>query len=253
MSSFKAAIDASILKPEELPLIHTSLSEHLPSFAASGAVTPTPCPILKESLVYLFYGRPAYRSSKGTKAGEPIALCPVCFVFKPRTASREIRFLHPCDTGAVSCDFLMPELSHDDLADLSLGPAIETARKAVGLLFETNSNYFHGKAIEQKALTPGSLQDRFYQLLRRDGPADFDDRKSAIEVAVNQPILLAGQLDFVVLPNAFLEDAAVRDTIINVWNCDPVGYPTFKGSAPAEYYSVVRNEVAKRFKDATRV
>src|SRR4051812_10235054 len=118
MSSFKAAIDASILKPEELPLIHTSLSENLPSFAAAGAVTPTLCPILKESLVYLFYGRPAYRSPKGTKAGEPIALCPVCFVFKPRTASREIRFLHPCDTGAVSYDFLMPELSHDDLAGL---------------------------------------------------------------------------------------------------------------------------------------
>ena len=87
----------------------------------------------------------------------------------------------------------------------------------------------------------------------RDGPVDYDDRKSAIEVQVNQAIALRDQLLFVVLPNEFLEEAAIRDAIINVWNCDPVMYPTFKGDAPASYYSVVRQKVKDRFKEATRI
>jgi len=64
---------------------------------------------------------------------------------------------------------------------------------------------------------------------------------------------LENELLFVVLPGEFLEDKAIRDAIINKWNCDPVTYPTFRGSAPAEYYSVVRNIVTERFEKATRI
>jgi hypothetical protein len=57
----------------------------------------------------------------------------------------------------------------------------------------------------------------------------------------------------VVLPGEFLQDDNVRDAILNVWNCDPVTYPTFHGAAPAEYYAVVRQEIWKRFAEATRI
>jgi hypothetical protein len=58
---------------------------------------------------------------------------------------------------------------------------------------------------------------------------------------------------FVVLPREFFEVEAIRDAIINVWNCDSVTYATFRGSAPAEYYAVVRQEVTRRFEEATRI
>jgi hypothetical protein len=97
------------------------------------------------------------------------------------------------------------------------------------------------------------MEARFYELLMRAGPVDYDDRKSAIEVQVNQTITLRDQLLFVVLPREFLEEAAIRDAIINVWNCDPVVYTTFRGDAPASYYSVVREKVRERFVEATRL
>src|SRR6267143_5092924 len=79
-------------------------------------------------------------------------------------------------------------------------------------------------------------------LLMRTGLVDYDDRKSAIEVQVNQTITLRDQLLFVVLPKEFLEETAIRDAIINVWNCDPVIYATFQGDTPASYYAVVREK-----------
>jgi hypothetical protein len=55
---------------DELPLIHTSLSEHLKSFASSHALQPSHCTVFDESLIYLFYGRPAYRSNRGSNYGD---------------------------------------------------------------------------------------------------------------------------------------------------------------------------------------
>jgi hypothetical protein len=83
--------------------------------------------------------------------------------------------------------------------------------------------------------------------LLRPGPFDYDDRKSAIEVQVAKTISLKDQLMFVVLPREFLEDTYVKEAIYKTWNCDAIDYPTFEGDKPRSYYSVVRNEVAKRF------
>ncbi len=110
------------------------------------------------------------------------------------------------------------------IAQLALDPQIDSARRLVSLMFERNSDYFVGKVMKASAFTPGSVGARFHALLMRDGPVDYDDRKSAVEVQVNHAIALRDQLLFVVLPNEFLEEAAIRDAIINVWNCDPVVY-----------------------------
>ena len=72
--------------------------------------------VFHESLVYLFYGRLAYRSNRGSMEGEPIVLCPVCFVFKPRTVSQVVHRVYPCDTGAVAADRFHPEILASDLA-----------------------------------------------------------------------------------------------------------------------------------------
>ena len=253
MISFRTVVTSHPGLTEELPLIHTSRCEFLSNIAATHSLEPQPCGVFHESLIYMFYGRPAYRSSRSGMAGEPIALCPVCFVFKPRTVSQVVHRMYPCDTGAVAADRFNPEIRASDLAQLALDPQIDSARRLVSLLFERNRDYFVGKVVQARAFTPGSVEARFYALLVRDGPVGYDDRKSAIEVQVNQAIPLREQLLFVVLPREFLEEAAIRDAIINVWNCDPVLYATFMGDAPASYYSVVRQKVMDRFVEATRI
>ena len=123
----------------------------------------------------------------------------------------------------------------------------------VSLFFDNNSKYFLGRIIAGKTFPAGQIETRFYDLQNQAGPAGFDDRKSAIELQLDHPTTLKDQLLFVVLPRDFLEDPAIRRAILFDWNCDPIGYPTFAGSAPTEYYAVVREQVAKRFVDATRI
>ncbi len=253
MTSFKTLVAQHGVMADELPLIHTSLCEHLCAITTTHAIEPRPCDVFKESLVYLFYGRPAYRSSRGIKNGEAIALCPVCFVFKPRTVSCSLRRIFPCDTGAVAGDLFAPDITSVDLGELEIDSQVENARRAVSLFFEQNSNYFAGRVAAGRVFPAGSVEARFYALLKRPGPVGYDDRKSAIEAQVNHAIALKNQLLFVVLPREFLEIAAIRHAIINEWNCDPIPYPTFQGDAPAAYYSVVRQKVTERFTEATRI
>src|SRR5947208_11667915 len=99
---------------------------------------------------------------------------------------------------------LPSEILASDLAQLALEPQIESARRLVSLLFERNSDYFVGKVVQTHAFTLGSVGACFHALLMRAGPVDYDDRKSAIEVQVNQTIALRDQLLFVVLQKEFL-------------------------------------------------
>lgn len=252
MSSMKDILGGVGVLPPELPTIHTSRCEHLAAIIAARAISPRHCKVFNESLVYLFYGRPAYRSKQGT-TGDGNHLCPICFVFRPRTVAISPRRVFPCDTGAVFEDRFDPHLHPTDLMDLELDATIQSAQKLVATLFDTNGKYFVGSVKDGMSFTSGTIADRFYGLLCHTGPAGFDDRKSAIEVQISQPASLINQLLFVVLPREYLEDMAIRNTILHEWNCDPVPYPTFHGASPTEYYSVVRNEIARRFNDSTRI
>lgn len=238
---------------EELPLVHTTRSEFLQSLTTSHEITPRPCPVFQENLVYLFYGRPAYRSSKGQQPGEAFALCPVCLVFKPHSMSQRAARIFPLDTGAVHGNRFAPHLTPLDLSHLELEPRIESARRLVPLFFRTNQNYFFGKAVESLNLVNGTTASRFHQLLLTRGPAGFDDRKSAVEVQFRDPVSLRDHLSFVVLPLEFLDNPQIRKTILEDWKCDPEPYRTTQGTSPAEYYPIVRRAIEERYQRATRI
>lgn len=245
-------ISSHPLVAEELPLIHTSRCEFLPEIVGDRALQPRHCDVFSQSLIYLFYGRPAYRSTRGARSGDPMVLCPVCFVFKPQSIP-VFKDVYACDTGAVANGIFEPDIHPSDLPSLKLPPQIESARRCVDLLFGGNRQYFFGTVATGKTFDPDGVASRFYSLQLKAGPSNYDDRKGTIEVQVAQPAPLAGSLLFVVLPREFLDDPAIREALLVDWNCDPIPYPTFRGSAPQEYYSVVRNEVTRRFEGATRI
>ena len=246
MTMFKTIVQGHTGMEAELPLIHTSRCEFLPRFTTGHTIEARHCDVFAESLIYLFYGRPAYRSENGKGYGEAICLCPICFVFKPNTVSKSVHRVFPCDSGAVDESKFEPDIHPSDLGDLELQPTIESAQRLVNLVFSTNRNYFYGQVELQSAFVNGTLIKRYCDLLERPGPVSFDDRRSAIEIQANQAISLKDQLMFVVVPREILEDKSIRQTISRVWKCDIIEYPTFNGDAPTAYYSVVRHEVAKR-------
>lgn len=181
-----------------------------------------------------------------------VQLYPICFVFKPQVLGANVRRVLPCDSGAVSNNIYDPILQPSDLPNLELDPNILSARRAVSLFFQSNTDYFVGKVSTFLSFPPDSLQARFCDLARGvSGPAD--DRRSAIEVQSSEKILLRDKLMFVVLPQEFFEEKDVRYTILNVWNCDAERYSTISSTRPTEYYGVIRHIVENRLRAAGRL
>ncbi len=246
MSSLESIIQFHSTQCEELPLVHSTRCEFLYDIAISGTLAPRSCSVFHRSLVYLFYGRPAYRSSKGSAAGAPQTLCPVCFVFKPNSKTIKTRLIYPCDTGALASGLFEPDLTVADLKDLVVGKGIGDARRLVNLVFGTNKNYLLGQPLPTNVFSKSLVGHKYYELITRTGPQKFDDRRSAIEIQTEVPISLDDELLYVVLPRELLQDRFIRETILTKWRCDPEPYDLFVGSSPAEYYSVIRKIVIDR-------
>ena len=246
MTSLREMVAAQPLTQPELPLVHTTRCRFLEAFVLSQRIEPRPCNRFSEDLIYFFYGRPAYRLPDGLKPGEPIELCPLCFVFKPATIHpKDIRRVFPCDTGAIRDGLFSPDFAWADHHELVLDPSIESARKFVQLCFQGNTSYYYGRLKPAISPAPGSTLDRYFTLVRRAPTTGADDRRSAIEVQVKSAVYLTGRLLFIALPREFFEEPPIRNAIQKQWKCEAIPYPTFYGDAPTEYHSVVRDRVTQ--------
>ncbi len=253
MATLKQILDAEKKMAKELPLAHTTRCEWLNSFVKKPQIDPRQCPEFKEDLIYLFYGHPAYRSTKGNTPNEGIHLCPVCFVFKPGTVSTKVHRIFPCDTGALKHGVYKPKkktkkkgkpkLSWRDRHELELAPDIASARKHVAHFFGANQNYFAGE-ISSHAKKPGSgAAKRWYEVVVDQRATEADERKFAIEVQVNQRVQLKGNLKCVVLPREFMEEDSVAQALKS-WNCDVRPYGINHAARPSDGYPLIVDRVS---------
>jgi hypothetical protein len=221
---------------EELPLVHSTRCEKFLEIAKTRSLAPQPCPVFNEPLLYLFYGRPAYRSKVGTKPSTDIAYCPVCFVFKPYTISAEVIRVFPFDSGASKGGLFEPQVARADTDNFQLSTTLESARRAASLFFDTNQNFFIGEPRRGLIIPPTEEEAlRYYGLISHDGEDDYDDRRSAIEVQASTAISLRDILLAVILPLSFLQDADVKKVVVQEWRTYPITYSTVRGTIPRDY------------------
>lgn len=256
MSTLSKIVTAETIAAEELPLVHTTRCEILPHIVASHELrSVTPCDVFHEHLIYFFYGRPAYRHALGSEPSGNLDLCPVCFVFKPHTIGRWAKRVFACDSGAIHKGYFEDHLFPPDRDEMQLDTTLDSARKLVPLVFGDNSRYFLGKAkaAMPASFTPGTPAARFHALLTATGAIAGDDRRSAIEVQMDSPVALDHQLLCVVLPKEMLDQPNVRETILQVWQTDPIYYETYQGAPPLEYTATIRDALRRRFQEGGRL
>jgi hypothetical protein len=246
--SLRSAASRGQLILTEMPLVHTSQCTFMVDIARSGRIEPRPCNVFGEPIAYLFYGRPAYRSRSGGTSGEPIQLCPITFILKPGALNHVHLRIYPCDTGALHTGTFDPYLTKDDRESLGLGESIEEARRYVKVFFGSNGQYFLGKVRPSIAAVLDDAGTRFIKLLRATGASRFDDRKSVVEVQTTDPVPLKDKLLCVVLPRDMLRDRLIGKVVGRKWGCRIEDYSVVSGSAPAEYYAVVRAATERLYK-----
>jgi len=224
--------------PNQLPLAHTCDGYSFDGILQDNKILAKQCNNFNgEKLIYMFYGRPAYRTHKTLKATKNPAFFPVCLIFSGDSI-KKIKRIVPFDSGAF-CINLLKEYVYPDMSidKFVLDPSIDMAQKVVGNFFETNKNYYDCKP--RKVLLPNlEFEAVCYQnIITAEENAEFDDRVSTIEVQVGKNLNLSSSLiEFIILPVTFLEEEKVRNAI-KKWNAKFDTYFTHRGSI-AEYMGI---------------
>ena len=241
-SAFAKSLDGSAPAEPELPLIHTTTSRRLATIAESGILSPRPCAIFREPILYLFYGRPSYRDATSLPQRD-INFCPVCFIFRPETVSKNLARIYPFDTGASVDEMYKPEINPDEALEKYVLPStILSAQKVIEKFFDTNQQYILVNPKESIAFaTNDETSKKYFKLITFGGSSECDDRKSAIECQSLAAINLNTDLMAIIMPLPFLDDHRIRTALLKDWRAHPLTYVTYNGTRPSEYNIKVRD------------
>lgn len=195
---------------QQLPMTHLTDAYHLRSIAEAGSLNPTHCRVFDEPLLYLFYGRPAYRVAAQVESNGLEAYYPICFVL--RSSARRAKRIYPFDSGAFHhgrfAEFVHRDMIKEDF-ELDVDPTMPG--RLMNLFWSDPRGYFDNRGARDTALDPFDFEAKSYaELIRAKANGPFDERHSAIEVQMAEPMLLAGNLSAVILPSNFASDAVRR-------------------------------------------
>ena len=229
--------------PDELPLVHSSRCEWASSLAGTPELQPRRCSVYGEDLLYLFYGRPAYRIKD--RGFHEIAYCPICFILKLNRYSLSHKRVLPIDSGGVTDGRFSPHIDSVQRDSLELDASVDSAQKLVEVVYKDNRSYLKGvcQPLTEFADASDDLVKQYVNMLHDVEVSRADDRRSAVEFQTTTRVSLQNDLQAVVLPEALLDEYGLRQAILKEWNALPITYPTFNATSPSEYTGVIRDRV----------
>ena len=227
-----------------LPLTHTTSLYNFRSIIKSNAeskmLETSKCDVFEnEKLLYLFYGRPAYKKkSTGLTVSSGDPRLPVCFLLKP-DLKKQYKRIFPFDSGHFKdSETLHKHMDeHMDIMDFYLGSDLEVARNFVATFFNSNFDYYRGRV-----RTDLSFEDNmefevkaYYNAIGEKVKKKEDHRLQTLEVSLEEHLLIGpGNIDAVVLPSDELR-GDVEKMIIDNWKATPLPYYPIDNTDPTDY------------------
>lgn len=251
MNAFDDFVNQHSWQCPEMPLVHTTKLKNLGGILGSHKLTKANCPHFGRSLIYMFYGRPAYRpKDEGNLPDSDFSICPITFIFKPARISGKAKRMFPHDTGAALNGLFAPTITAAEALNYEIQASIASLRKYVSRIFASNECYFLGKPDPALGLLEieGSV-GKFLSLMQTLGATSVDDRKYTAELHIEEDIPLRDILLAVVLPTAFLDKEEVRNAVIYEWGAIPITYDTYTGGIPQAYYQTVKQKVLDFYRE----
>jgi hypothetical protein len=158
-----------------------------------------------EPLLYLFYGRPAYRVNSQRLSSAIDAYAPVCLVLRPDCVASPKR-IFPFDSGAFHGERFVEAMHRKMLLeDFALDPDLQGPLKLIGLFFGNHDRYYRNVPFQDVAIPPLSFEALSYHILITSRHENaFDERISAIELQSDQ------DLDLLVAAEAIVARFKIR-------------------------------------------
>jgi hypothetical protein len=216
-----------------LPLTHMTGAGDFQQIRAAESLAVTQCPDYNEPLLYLFYGRPAYRPFPDEGPSWINDLRPVCVLLRP-DALKQVARIAVVDTGALHRGLykrhLGPAVRREDF---ELGEDLGEAASFVGAVFGSNLAYYLGRARNDLQAGPLDFAAQAYRSIITDrARAESDGRRATIEVHSSADIPLGKDTVLAVaLPEEFLQDDKVLN-LLKHCECDVIPYDLY-GDSPS--------------------
>ncbi len=228
-----------------LHLMHSTTVSAGASIIVAGELRTRACTVYGGAdLLYLFYGRPAFKPLPGMLPSGIDEHLPMCLVVDPGLLDDAVRIL-PFDSGGYN-RYAAYTGAIVARPDFELGAGREVPMRLVRAFFETNRNYYHQKPTVDHAAIPVShgAARAFARLALDPGLSDDDDRRSTIEVQIGRSVPLARALRAVVAPPVLLSDPAVVSALDAMPGVKRVTYETYGRQQPLAYVGSLYDKVA---------
>lgn len=229
-----------------LGLTHVTDCAHLGSLVASRQLEPRHCPVFAEPLVYMFYGRPAYRRRWSEGATSNLDYARICLILRDDVAARARRIL-PFDSGGFE---RYRNAFHDSLtlADFETNPA-DHPLKIIGAFYDTLDGYWGMNPVQPRAFpATQNIVRSYYQLITGGLAEQFDDRCATIEIQLGDALPLHGEVLALIGPNQIFDDPSVK-AMIEEWGAEPRGYRIPRMFNPSEVSGRLYGEVERFLED----
>lgn len=225
-----------------LSLVHCTTVDRGVQVLAAGELRPTHCPVYDDDLLYLFYGRPAYKPAENVGASFMVELAPICLVLSPSLLGAAVRSL-PFDSGGFDRyrNQIGPGLTRQDFEM----PGDHTLpRRLVGAFYGTNRDYYHHTALVQPEPPLSRRAARALSRLITDKSIrNDDDRCGTIEVQFFDRIRLADALQAIVAPAQMFTDPEVISALEACPNAVPMPYKTYGRFNPLSFAGSIYERV----------
>jgi hypothetical protein len=228
------------LKP--MPLFHTCDAYFLKSILQNRKITTSKCPFFQyEELLYLFYGKPAYKNS--IKENSDLkSLLPVSFVLNYDKVG-PIERVFPFDTGAFK-NGLYKEYFHPKMGieEFKMKPELDSLVTSVDYFYGQNVSYFDNNP--KKIINYDALDftiESYHKLIMNGGLSVADDRKASFEIQLSHNIPLTSEtLLAIIIPSNFEDSVEIKDIIVKELKSEILTYRSF-GVASDKHYTSILN------------
>lgn len=241
--------------PERLQMVHTTTWKSIEHICQDGGLKPKFCPGQEKNLVFLYYGGAFYRHSNPRQKAIVQEL-PVAFMLLA-SASREIKYYFPYDTGAASAEIYgaiwSAELQNWEKYRMNGADESCKPEKLVHCLFGDNYKYLNSEVNGCGGLpSPLAKLVEFYNA-DLDPGMDFrlslpDKRRCVIECQCEDILSLKGErIDWLAIPMALADQ--VHDHIYDLTaphmpNWYPYEYNTHQ---PVNEYHALIDDKAREY------
>jgi hypothetical protein len=230
-----------------LPLTHTTDGWSFRDIASHKRLEVMEGPAFKESLLYLFYGRPAYRAATTQNATALTAFCMVSFLMRSELMPRPKR-IFPFDSGAMKAKRFAPFMHPAMLAEhFELNSELEEARKLVGLFYGDNDRYYMGNVLVDIKFPRLELEAQcYYSLILNVSLLSADDRKGTIEIQYDCDLeLTSNNVMAVIAPEVFWDDKEISDFVRVELDAEQLSYDCFNAQPSEDTRAIM--QVARRY------